>query len=471
MKEQQQPKTATLGHALFVILFLVVILAFSLIVLGSDPHIPLILATIVAGLVGVFILGYSWSDLEESIIATIGMAMQAVLILMVIGSIIGTWILSGTVPTMIYYGLQILSPGIFLVATTLICMIVSVSTGSSWTTAGTVGIALMGVGIGLGIPEGVVAGAIVSGAYFGDKMSPLSDTTNLAPAMAGTTLFEHIKSMMYTTIPAIIIALILFAIMGSSYAGQELNAAEISSMLAAMRENFNINLALLIPPIVVIAIVVMKIPALPGLMTGVLLGGVFAAIFQGAGLGEFIDAAHYGFYLESGNEIVDELLSRGGLDGMMWTISLILIALSFGGVLEKTGMLHAIGGAILQFANSTGSLIAATVLTCFAVNLLSGEQYISLVIPGRMYRDAYKEKGIHPSILSRALEGGGTVTSALIPWNTCGAFMWSTLGVHPFTYLPYAFFNLSMPVVEIIAGFMGYGVFYEDGTKVNAKAS
>lgn len=471
MKEQQQPKTATLGHALFVILFLVVILAFSLIVLGSDPHIPLILATIVAGLVGVFILGYSWSDLEESIIATIGMAMQAVLILMVIGSIIGTWILSGTVPTMIYYGLQILSPGIFLVATTLICMIVSVSTGSSWTTAGTVGIALMGVGIGLGIPEGVVAGAIVSGAYFGDKMSPLSDTTNLAPAMAGTTLFEHIKSMMWTTIPAILIALVLFGIMGGRYAGQELNVAEINAMLAAMSENFNINLALLIPPIVVIAIVVMKIPALPGLMTGVLLGGVFAAIFQGAGLGEFIDAAHYGFYLESGNEIVDELLSRGGLDGMMWTISLILIALSFGGVLEKTGMLHAIGGAILQFANSTGSLIAATVLTCFAVNLLSGEQYISLVIPGRMYRDAYKEKGIHPSILSRALEGGGTVTSALIPWNTCGAFMWSTLGVHPFTYLPYAFFNLTMPVVEIIAGFLGWGVFNEDGTKVNTKAA
>lgn len=470
MKEQQQPKKATLGHALFVILFLVVILAFSLIVLGSDPHIPLILSTIVAGLVGVFILGYSWSDLEESIIATIGMAMQAVLILMVIGSIIGTWILSGTVPTMIYYGLQILSPGIFLVATALICMVVSVSTGSSWTTAGTVGIALMGVGIGLGIPEGVVAGAIVSGAYFGDKMSPLSDTTNLAPAMAGTTLFEHIKSMMYTTIPAIIIALILFGVMGGRYAGQELNAAEINSMLAAMAENFNINLALLIPPIVVIAIVVMKIPALPGLMTGVLLGGVFAAIFQGAGLGEIIDAAHYGFYLESGNEIVDELLSRGGLDGMMWTISLILIALSFGGVLEKTGMLHAIGGAILQFANNTGSLIAATVLTCFAVNLLAGEQYIALVIPGRMYRDAYKEKGIHPKVLSRALEGGGTVTSALIPWNTCGAFMWSTLGVHPFTYLPYAYFNLAMPVVEIIAGFMGYGVFNEDGTKVNAKA-
>lgn len=470
MEEKKQTKQATLGHALIVIIFLVAILAVSLIIMGADPHIPLIMATIFAGLIGVFVLGYAWSDLEEAIVQTIGMAMQAILILMVIGSIIGTWILSGTVPTMIYYGLQILSPGIFLVATALICLIVSVSTGSSWTTAGTVGIALMGVGIGLGIPEGVVAGAIVSGAYFGDKMSPLSDTTNLAPAMAGTTLFEHIKSMLYTTIPAIIIALILFAIMGGRYSGQELNAGEISAMLSAMSENFNISLLLLIPPVLVIAIVVMKVPALPGLITGVILGGVFAVIFQGAGLGDVIDAAHYGFYMESGNEIVDDLLSRGGLDGMMWTISLILIALSFGGVMEKTGMLHAIGAAILQFAHNTGSLIAATVLTCLAVNLLSGEQYIALVIPGRMYRDAYKEKGIHPKVLSRALEGGGTVTSALIPWNTCGAFMWSTLGVHPFAYLPYAFFNLAMPVVEIIAGFMGFGVFKEDGTKINAKA-
>lgn len=470
MKERKEPKKATLVHALFVILFLIVILAYSLIVLGADPHVPLILATIVAALVGVFVLDYTWSDLEESMIATIGMAMQAVLILIVIGSIIGTWILSGTVPTMIYYGLQILSPGIYLVAATLICMIVSVSTGSSWTTAGTVGIALVGIGIGLGIPEGVVAGAIVSGAYFGDKMSPLSDTTNLAPAMAGSTLFEHIVSMMYTTIPAILLSLILFGIMGGRYAGQELNVAEINAMLAAMSDNFNINLALLIPPIAVIAIVIMKVPALPGLMAGVVLGGVFAAIFQGAGLGDIIGAAHYGFSLDSGHAIIDRLLSRGGLDGKMWTVSLILIALSFGGVLEKTGMLHAIANTILQFARSTGSLITATVLTCLAVNLLSGEQYIALVVPGRMYRDAYKEKGIHPKILSRALEGGGTVTSALIPWNTCGAFMWSTLGVHPFAYLPYAFFNLSMPVAEIIAGFTGFGVFKEDGTKINAKA-
>ena len=458
MKEKKQAKQATLGHAAFVIVFLIIILAFSLIVLGADPHVPLIMATIVAALIGIISLDYSWSDLEEAMISSIGMAMQAVLILMVIGSVIGTWILSGTVPSMIYYGLQILSPGIFLLATAIICSIVSLSTGSSWTTAGTVGIALLGVGIGLGIPVGMVAGAIVSGAYFGDKMSPLSDTTNLAPAVAGSTLFDHIRSMLYTTVPALIVSLILYGILGMRYAAQELNMEEINMMLSAMGETFTISPLLFIPPLLVIIIVILRIPALPGLMGGVVLGGIFAALFQGAGLGEIIDAAHYGFEMDSGYEIVDNLLSRGGLDGMMWTVSLILIALSFGGVLEKTGMLHAVGAFILQFAKSSGSLIATTVITCFAVNLLSGEQYIAIVIPGRMYREAYKEKGIHPKILSRSLEGGGTITSALIPWNTCGAYMWATLGVHPFVYAPYAFLNLLTPIANIIIGFTGWSV-------------
>ncbi|SDY50366.1 Na+/H+ antiporter NhaC [Tindallia californiensis] len=458
MLESKEPKKANLGQALFVIVFLIAVLFVSLVLMGADPHVPLIIATIAAGLIGIVSLGFKWSDLEEAMIQSISMAMQAVLILMVIGSVIGTWILSGTVPSMIYYGLQILSPGIFLVATAIICSVVSISTGSSWTTAGTVGIALLGVGIGLGIPIGMVAGAIVSGAYFGDKLSPLSDTTNLAPAMAGATLFDHIRSMIWTTIPAFIISIILYGILGSRYAGQELNAEEINMMLSAIGDNFMISPMLFIPPIVVIIIVIKKVPALPGLLSGVILGGIFAAIFQGASLGDVIEAAHYGFSMDSGYEVVDSLLSRGGLDGMMWTISLILIALCFGGILEKTGMLHAIGDFILRFAKGTGSLVAATVLTCFAVNFLAGEQYIALVIPGRMYRDTYKEKGIHPKILSRALEGGGTITSALIPWNTCGVFMWGTLGVHPFVYAPYAFLNLITPIVNIVYGFTGWTI-------------
>ncbi len=448
-------KEATFLHALIPIIVLIASLSVSIFIFGADPHIPLIFSTIIAAGLAVFILGYSWAELEEGIIDTIKMAMQAVLILMIIGSIIGTWILSGTVPSMIYYGLKILSPGIFLVATTIICCIVSIATGSSWTTAGTVGIALLGVGTGLGMPVGLVAGAIISGAYFGDKMSPLSDTTNLAPAMAGTTLFEHIRHMVYTITPALLISLVLYAILGASYAGKNFDINQVNQILATISENFTITPLLLIPPLVVIIIVVLKVPAIPGLISGTILGGLFAAIFQGASLGDIIDAAHFGVTMESGFELVDDLLTGGGLDRMMWTVSLILIALAFGGVLEKTGMLHAVGRAILSFASSTGSLILATVLTCIAVNLLTGEQYLSLVVPGRMFKDAYADRGIHPKVLSRALEGSGTVTSPLIPWNTCGAFMWTTLGVHPFVYAPYAFLNILVPIINVVYGYLG----------------
>lgn len=466
----KQKKKATLGHALIPIVFLIVVLSASIMLFGADPHIPIILTIIVASLVAIYGLGYTWGELEEGILDTIKMGMQASLILMIIGTIIGTWILSGTVPTMIYYGLQILSPGIFLVATCIICCIVSVATGSSWTTAGTVGIALLGVGAGLGIPAQITAGAIISGAYFGDKMSPLSDTTNLAPAMAGATLFDHIKHMFYTTIPSLTIALILYGVIGSKYAGSSLDMGNINVILSTLQEHFTISPLLLIPPIVVIVIVVMKVPAIPGLITGSLLGGIFAAIFQGASIGDIISAAHYGFEIETGLSMVDDLLNNGGLDNMMWTVSLIIIALSFGGVLEKTGMLHAVGEAIMKLASSTGSLILATVLTVIAVNLLTGEQYLSIVVPGRMYKDIYHDKGIHPKVLSRTLEDAGTITSPLIPWNTCGAYMYGTLGVHPFAYAPYAFLNIINPIIAIIYGYLGFSITKLDETEKKTAA-
>ncbi len=465
----RQKKEPTIFHALIPIVILMITLSIAILVFEADPHVPLIFATVVASIVAVTMLGYTWSELEEGIIDTIKMAMQAVLILMVIGSIIGTWILSGTVPTMIYYGLKILSPGIFLVATTIICCIVSLSTGSSWTTAGTVGIALLGVGYGLEMPAGLVAGAIISGAYFGDKMSPLSDTTNLAPAMAGTSLFEHIRHMIYTTVPALIISLILYGILGIKYANRALDTGQIDGIMQTLAEKFVISPLLLIPPVVVILLVVLKIPALPGLIAGVFLGGGFAAIFQGASMGAIIEATHYGFSIETSNDVVNELLNGGGLNGMMWTVSLIIIALSFGGVMERTGMLHAVAKKIMGLANSTGSLIFSTIVTCLAVNLLTGEQYLSIVVPGRMYKDIYAERGIHPKVLSRTLEGSGTVTSALIPWNTCGAFMYTTLGVHPFTYLPFAFFNLLVPIINIIYGYLGITIpTIEKESKVSA---
>jgi len=301
----------------------------------------------------------------------------------------------------------------------------------------------------------MVAGAIISGAYFGDKMSPLSDTTNLAPAMAGSDLFDHVKHMIYTTGPSLIIALILYGILGARYAGKELDVAQINQLLDGLAGQFAINPLLFIPPIIVILMVVFKVPAIPGLIGGVVLGGIFAAIFQGAGMSAIIEASHYGFVSETGIVEIDDLLSRGGLDSMMWTVSLIMIAMSFGGVLERTGMLNALLEKVLRVVNSTGSLVLATVLSCFFINLTSGDQYMSLVVPGRMFKNAYAERGLHPKNLSRVLEDAGTLSSPLIPWNTCGAFMLSTLAVHPFAYLPYAFLNLLNPIVSVFYGYTG----------------
>lgn len=290
-----------------------------------------------ASLIGVYRLGFKWAELEEGIIQTITMAVQAILILLIVGTLIGTWILSGVVPSMIYWGLNLLSPGIFLVATLLICSIVAVSTGSSWTTAGTVGIALLGIGETLGISAPVIAGAIISGAYFGDKMSPLSDTTNLAPAMAGANLFEHIRHMLYTTGPAYLISLILYAIIGMKYAGQSLDTAQIDLIQTTLMNHFQtLSPILLLAPVAVIVMVILKVPAL-ALLTGTLIGGAFAIVFQGADLGEVMSAMHYGYESHTGVLAVDELLTRGGLDSMLWTVSLVLCALSFGGVLEKPG--------------------------------------------------------------------------------------------------------------------------------------
>ena len=455
-KKQKIRRKASIIESLIPIVFLIVTLSISLIKLDADPHIPLVLGAIVASLIGVFRLGFTWSELEDGVLNTIKMAMQAVLILMIVGALIGTWILSGTVPAMIYWGLDILSPGIFLVATTIICSIVSLATGSSWTTAGTVGIALIGIGKGLGIPIEVVAGAIISGAYFGDKMSPLSDTTNLAPAMAGTNLFDHVKHMIYTTGPSLIIALIIYAIIGAKYAGKELDLTQIELIKNTLHNSFTtLSPILLIPPVVVILMVVFKVPAIPGLIAGTVLGGLFAAIFQESSIGEIIKAAHYGFVSETGVTAVDELLTRGGLDSMMWTVSLIVCALTFGGILEKTGMLETIAKSLLIFAKGTFGLVLTTILSCLFVNLVTGEQYLSIVLPGRMYKEEYKNRKLHPKNLSRVLEDSGTLLSPLIPWGTCGAYMTATLGVSPLVYLPFAFLNLINPIVSLILAATG----------------
>jgi|ADurb_Gel_01_Slu_FD_contig_51_1022784_length_1660_multi_7_in_0_out_0_1 NhaC family Na+:H+ antiporter len=454
-KVPREKKEATLGISLIPVIVIIIALAYAIIVLGADPHIPILVGAAVGSLIAVFGLGYTWEEVEKGIIDSIGSVMQAILILAIIGMLIGTWIGGGVVPTLIYYGLQILSPTFFLITALLLCSVVSLATGSSWTTAGTVGVALIGIAQGLGVSPALAAGCIVSGAYFGDKMSPLSDTTNLAPAMAGSTLFDHIRHMIYTTGTAYVIAAVLYIILGLQYRGKSIDASEINGILTAIESIYYINPLFLLVPVITIGAVAMKVPAIPGLLLGVVMGA-FCMFFQGAGdIGSIVDAIHYGVGAESGHVMVDDLLSGGGMDSMMWTISLIMCALTFGGVLESTGMMAAIANKMLGFAKSTGSLILVTNLSCLFVNVLCADQYLGIALPGKMFKDAYAERGLAPRNLSRCLEDTGTMTSSLVPWNTCGATMASFLGVATFAYAPFAFLNLLCPIVSIIFGYTG----------------
>ncbi len=449
-----EKKQIKLGIAVIPVLFLIAALSITIGVFKQSPHIPIVLAAAVAAVIAIF-HKHPWKEIQDGMVHGITLAMGAILILMVVGTMIGTWIQGGIVPAMIFYGLKVLSPGIFLVATLIICSIVSLGTGSSWSTAGTVGVALIGVGQSLGIPVAMVAGAIVSGAYFGDKMSPMSDTTNLAPAVAGTDLFSHIRHMVYTTLPGYIFSVILYGVLGAKFAGGSIDSQNIQVILTTLKTNFFIHPILLLPPLLVIVMVIKKIPPLPALLGGTVLGCLFGMISQSQSLADVILAAKSGYVSETGVAMVDDLLSRGGLDYMMDTVALIICALCFGGIMEKTGMLKVLASALLKRVRTTGSLVATTIFSCIGMNIIASDQYMAIVIPGRMYKHAYEELKLHPKNLSRALEDSGTLSSPLIPWNSCGAFMWATLGVNPLVYLPYAFLNLANPIVSIFYGYTG----------------
>ena len=448
-------------HAFIPLLFLVCSLTYTIRYTNADPHIPIMISGMLAACVAMFCLKYKWDCILEGILNTIKSSMEAAIILLIIGMVVGSWIISGVVPTMIFYGLKIISPGIFLPAALILALIVALATGSSWSTAATVGIALMGVGAGLGIPPQITAGAIISGAYMGDKLSPLSDTTNLAPAMAGSNLFEHIKAMLATTVPSFIITMILFCIIGNKYAGADIDTASLNSILNTLQNEFYISPILFIVPVITITLVVKKVPAIPGLFCGSLIGLIPAV--QKVSLSQFVTVLQKGYISNSGNPVVDELLTKGGMNSMMWTVSLIICALFFGGVMERAGMLNAVANKILSLAKSTGSLILATVLTAIASNALAAEQYLSIVITGRIFKDAYAKRNLHPVTLSRVLEDSGTLTSPLFPWNSCGAYMIAALGIAPWVYVPYCFLNLINPIISIIYGYTGFTIKYLNG--------
>lgn len=471
-KQHQSPSYI---QALIPLIALVAMLASSVYLYGEDSsygpnQIALLIASAVACVIG-FKNGMTWERIEKGIVQGISVALGAILIILMVGSLIGTWLLAGIVPTMIYYGLEILNPSWFYAASCIICSIVALSIGSSWTTAATIGVALIGVATGMGLSIEITAGAVVSGAYLGDKMSPLSDTTNLAAAVSGSELFEHIRYMFLTATPAFLIALVLFTFLGFSHDG----SADTEALLAMqhdLKEIFNIGPLILLPLLALLMLAIFKKPALPSIFVGAILGGFWALIFQqdliqqlAGGDLTWISAFQVvwtalaeGVSIPASNPDLEQLVSGGGMASMVNTVWLIISAMTFGAVMETTHLLQKLIHGILKLVKSVGALILSTVLTGFGTNLLTADQYMAIVLPGRMFRKAYEDFGLDPRVLSRSLESSGTITSALIPWNTCGAFMFSVLGVYPLVYAPYAFFLWLVPLVTILYGYMNFRI-------------
>ena len=436
---------------------------------AGSGHMALILAGAFAGVIAKC-NGWKWAYLEVGILAAINRSMQAMLILMVVGMMLGTWAAGGTIATMMYYGIKVIAPSVFLFTACLLCSVVSLATGSSWSTAGSMGVALIGVGTALGFPAYITAGAVVSGSYFGDKMSPLSDTTNLAPAVAGTTLFDHIKHMIYTTGPSLIAALVVYLVLGFMHskgdAGNDMET--IDSILGMITDNFAVNPLYLVPPIFVIAAVALKLPALPALLGGVLLGVPFM-FMQGVDATNVMSIMKDGFalsddYLASiaDNAVLSklgDLLSGKGMTGMLDTVALIMCAMVFGGIVDVSGIMGSFAEVLLKLARGTrGGLVTITIFSCIIVNILCCDQYLSIILPGRMYKEAFEDMRLAPKNLSRCLEDSGTITSNFIPWNTCGAAMSGFLGVSQWGaggYAPFAILNWLNPLVSIFYGFTG----------------
>ncbi len=459
------------AEAILPLLILIILLSVN-VILFDDPlagsnQIALLLSATVAGVI-VRRNGRNWEAMSEKVVHTIGSAMPAMLILLLIGSLAGTWLISGVVPALIYYGLDVINPSLFLVTAVVVCSIVSLATGSSWSTVATIGVALLGMGKAIGMNEAVVAGAIISGAYFGDKISPLSDTTNLASAMAGTDLFTHVRYMLYTTIPSLTLTLIISLFIGLNY-DFSYAVVDVQKVKAAIDSAFNVTPWLFLVPVILFAVIMLKVPPIPSLMIGTLLGALFAILFQpnviqdvagevtGYGKASYLSSMQAMFgdiAIVTPDQDVNELLSTGGMRGMLDTVWLIISAMVFGGIMESGGLLARITRPILERARSTGSLVASTVVSCIFFNVTASDQYLAIVVPGKMFRKTYEDKDLKPEVLSRTLEDSGTVTSVLVPWNTCGATQSRVLGVATFDYLPYCFFNLISPFMTVIFAYL-----------------
>ena len=452
MREKREAK---LYHALITVGVMAVIMFTAIVLFDATPHIPLVLGCLAAGLVAVS-LGYSWEEILEGMIEGITDSLEAILILLLIGVLVGAWIAAGTVPTMICYGLKLVSPGIFLPATMLICLLTAFAIGS-WGTVGTIGLALMGIGLALDIPAPLVAGSVISGAYMGEVISPLSDATNLAAAVAGENVFRIVKKILPAALAAGAAALALYALCGMRYAGGSSDAvrSSIDPLLASLQGHFRITPAALLPMVLVVVCILLKLPAIPSMLAGGLFGMLQAVFLQGTAAGDIFNYAYTGYLSRTGNEMLDTLLSAGGMEGMLEPVSVILIAMAFGGIMKKTKQMDALVRPLAGRVRGAGGMTALTVLTCIFMNTVLPDQYLGISMPGQMYGEAYDRRNMGRSRLGATLLGGGAVTSPLIPWNTCGIYCMSILAVRPASYAPYAFYGMILPVVTILAGYLG----------------
>ena len=470
-------KPPSLLDALAAILTLIILLAAAVSLFGSDAisgpvQLALIFSAIVAMLIGLK-NGHRWADMGKAAVEGISTAMGAIFILLAVGALIGTWSMSGTVVTLVYYGVSILNPTWYYVACVIICGLVALSIGSSWTVAATLGVSLIAVAGVIGVSPEITAGAVISGAYFGDKMSPLSETTNLAPAVAGTDIFTHIKNMVWTTLPSILIALVIFGVIGFTSPATVVEF-DVSEVLKIIESIFNTSLWTLIPLLAVLLMALRKMPAFPTVLVGALLGGIMAVILQPDIVLAFVNepdlsqpvamikgiwsAMATGFELETGYASLDALISRGGMASMLETVWLIISAMAFGGVLEYSGLLARLLQPLLEKAKTAKSMLISVGVTAIGLNIIAGDQYMAIVLPGKMFAAEFRKKGIAPETLSRQIEDTATITSPLVPWNSCGAYMAATLGIATFAYLPYCFFNLINPLLSFIYDIAGFQI-------------
>lgn len=430
------------------------------------PHIPLACGILITGLF-MKLRGRDWQGMEDRFLKVIKIGLPAMIILMGVGMLIGSWIIAGTVPTILYYGFSIFSPSSFLFSVCIICAIISVATGTSWGTVGTVGLAMMGIGMGLGIPAHFTGGAIVSGAFFGDKMSPLSDTTNLTPAAAGVDLWDHIKGMLPTTVPAMVTALAIYAWIGMGYGDDSIDLSSIQALQTNLANNYNLGVITLLPALVVVAAAVMKMPAIPTVLGGVVVASLVAFFMQGVEVSKIFNVLQNGFVSETGFEVVDKLLSKGGVMSMTWVITLTIFALGFVGSLEHYGTLKAIMAKIDKAVKSRIGLILTTYASVLGVGTLIGDVYTTLVLPGRLLKDKYKEMGYKRTTLTRSIEDTGTLLSPLIPWNMGGSFVAATLGIATLTYAPFAFACWLSPLFGLLWAFLNKFIPREEPTVKN----